>query len=136
MWTLIDVVKVCLDSSANNFTELVGSHDKKVNVEVYNWKDHLSKYFKAIPNILEYPHFRMSKESPGIVCCLKHLNGEVDKIKTLKNHANINQITAAELPSLVAPKGFTDDRKNYLFNDIRPFCKIGTENEVAPPPST
>ena len=77
-----------------------------------------------------------SLENPCIVCCLKHVNGEVDKSKILKNHVNINQITAGELPSLVAPKDITDDRKNYPYNDIRPFCKIGTENEVAPPPST
>ena len=38
------------------------------------------------------------------------------------------------LPDIVNPDGLTEERRNYLFCEIRQFCKPGTEDIVAPAP--
>jgi len=38
------------------------------------------------------------------------------------------------LPDVVNPEGLTEERRNYLFCEIRQFCKSGTEDIVAPAP--
>jgi len=38
------------------------------------------------------------------------------------------------LPDIVNPEGLTEERRNYLFREIRQFCKSGTEDIVAPAP--
>ena len=38
------------------------------------------------------------------------------------------------LPDIVNPDGLTEERRNYLFREIRQFCKLGTEDIVAPAP--
>ena len=40
----------------------------------------------------------------------------------------------AVLPGKIDPEGLTDDRKRYLYREIRQFCKPGTEDLVAPAP--
>ena len=38
------------------------------------------------------------------------------------------------LPCKLNPEGLSDERKLYLYREIRPFCKRGTEDLVAPAP--
>ena len=38
------------------------------------------------------------------------------------------------LLDIVNPDGLTEERRNYLFREIRQFCKPGTEDIVAPAP--
>jgi len=41
---------------------------------------------------------------------------------------------ASVLPQEVQPEGLSEERKIYLYREIRQFCKPGTENLVAPAP--
>ena len=38
------------------------------------------------------------------------------------------------LPLPVVPLGLDEDRKRYLYREIREFCRPGTEDLVAPAP--
>ncbi|KAJ7382208.1 hypothetical protein OS493_036407 [Desmophyllum pertusum] len=40
----------------------------------------------------------------------------------------------AQLPPIISPAGLDAARKQYLFREIRPFCRPGTEEHVAPNP--
>jgi len=40
----------------------------------------------------------------------------------------------SRLPAKAIPTGLSQDRKQYLFRDIRQFCKPDTEELVAPAP--
>ena len=51
-------------SSGVNKAQLVGTHDGRIIVPVYDWALFLGQYFKKLPNILKYRHFRFSKEEP------------------------------------------------------------------------
>ena len=38
------------------------------------------------------------------------------------------------VPSQIKQEGLSDDRRRYLFHEIRQYCKSGTEDLVAPAP--
>lgn len=50
----------------------------------------------------------------------------------LKDPSNLLQ--QGILPSQIKPEGLSDERKGYLFHEIRQYCKSGTEDLVAPAP--
>ena len=43
--------------------------------------------------------------------------------------------TTEELPPTVPPTGISRERAEYLYKEIREFCRDGTEDFVAPPVS-
>ena len=133
IWNLYDVARVCSDSSKSNFPILVGSHDGKVKVKVYSWFEKLRQYFTTIPDILTYHHFRMSRDSPGIVLCQRTLSDEPIAVDILRRGIEPSEISK-DLPNEVPPSGFSLQGKKYLFNEIRQFCRAGTEDSVAPEP--
>ena len=92
----------------------------------------LERYFKRITNIKKYHHFRFSKESPGVVFCKEFVNSLEQLFVLLKNRAIV--LPSSVLPSIIRPDGLSQERKNYLYQEIRQFCKPGTENLVAPVP--
>ena len=129
--SLYDVANVC-DKSTGNVAVLVGSHDKQINVPTYDWTEHFDKKlkFKTIDNILEYHHFRMSSKEPGIVYCSRKLSDVAVKVSIIGNVPVTN-----DLPCIVQPKGFTKQRKEYLYTDIRDFCTEETKDLTAPDPA-
>ena len=92
----------------------------------------LSDYFKRIPNITDYHHFRFSAAEPGIVNVSIGLDEEPIQITLLKKDAPPFD---GHLPGIISPKGFTPEREEYLYNEIREFCKEGVEDLVAPIPT-
>ena len=50
-------------SSGVNIAQLEGTHNGRVVVPVYDWASFLGQYFKKMPNIKKFHHFRFSKES-------------------------------------------------------------------------
>lgn len=108
MWNLYDVARLCGESSKSNFPVLVGTHDGKVLVNVYDWSNELSKYFSSVPNSKSYQHFRMSNEEPGFVYCLRELTGLATKAQILK--VGFNSVSSI-LPLKINPVGLTEKTK-------------------------
>jgi len=133
LWTLYDIAQAANDSGECNSTELVGYHNGEVLVKVFDWANTFASTFKRIDNLTQYHHFKVnSKEQPGMVKCYKTLESEPIVLNLLKKNAkDLSNLSPSEL----IPAGFSIDRENYLFNDIREFCKDGTEDLVAPHPS-
>lgn len=50
-----------------NKAQFAGTHDGTVIVLVYNWSSFLEWFFKRVPNIKKYHHFRFSKDEPSRV---------------------------------------------------------------------
>ena len=117
-------------TSGINKTQLVGTHNGRVLVPVYDWSSFLGQYFKRFPNILKFHHFRFSKENPGMVFYKEFATSPEQSFMLLKNNA----ILPPTLPEVINPDGLTEERKNYLYREIRQFCKPGTEDIVAPAP--
>jgi len=50
----------------------------------------------------------------------------------LKNQTDVP--ASGTLPPIIEPDGLTEERKQYLYREIRSFCKPSTEDFVAPAP--
>ena len=121
-----------VETSSNtgvNKTQLVATHDGRVIIPVYDWTSFLSQYFKKLPNI-KYHHFRFSKENPGMIYFKEFVSSPEQSFQLLKS--NVILPPASTLPREIKPDGLTEERKNYLYREIRQFCKPGTEHLVAP----
>lgn len=109
-----------------NKAQLVGTHDGKIIVPVYNWSALLEQYFIKFPKIKKYHHFRFSREEPY----LKESSTSPEKLFTLLKNPAV--LPPAALPPKLQPQGLSQEWKQYLFREIRQFCKPGTEDLVAP----
>ena len=119
-------------STGLNKAQLVGTHDGRIIVPVYDWASFLRHYFKKIPNIKKFQHFRFSMENPGVVYCKELVSSPEQPFTLLKNAAIVPP--PATLPSTIEPEGLSEERRRYLYREIRPVCKPGTEDIVAPVP--
>ena len=119
-------------SSGINKAQLVGRHDGTVIVPVYDWSSFLAPYFKRFPNIKKCQHFRFSKDEPGKVYFKESNSSPEQSIMLLKNRTILPP--ASQLPPELHPAGLSEERKQYLYREIRQFCKPGTEDLVAPAP--
>ena len=121
-------------TTGNNKAQIVGTHDGRVIVPVYDWVSFLEPYFKKIPNIKKYHHFRFSKATPGMAFCKELVTSPEQPFMLMKDQANLPP--SSVLPPMIRPDGLSQEHKNYLFREIRQFCKPGTEDLVAPAPWT
>ena len=64
-----------------------------------------------------------------MVFCKEFVTSPEQPFMLLKNQ---EVLPPAYPPPTIRPDGLTLDRKNYLYNEIRQFCKPGTEDLVAP----
>ena len=115
-----------------NKAQLVGTHDGRVVVPVYDWSSFLGQFFKKLPNIKKFHHFRFSRENPGMVFYKEFVSSPEQSFMLLKN--NVILPSASTLPPEVNPDGLSEERKSYFYHEIRQFCKPGTEDIVAPAP--
>ena len=106
-----------LSSSGVNKAQLVGTHDGTVIVPVYDWCSYLEQYFKRLPNIKSYHHFRFNKEEPGRIYFKESDLSPEQSLMLLKNPAILPP--ASRLPAKVNPTVLSQDRKQYLFREIR-----------------
>jgi len=120
-------------STGINKAQLVGTHDGTVIVPVYERSSFLEQFFKRVPNIKNYHHFKFSKDETSIVY-FKERNSSQEQSMTLLKNCRILP-PATRLPAKVNPAGLSQEQQQYLYCEIRKFCKPGTEHLVAPAPS-
>ena len=129
--SIYELAKMVDDSSSTgvNKAQLEATHNGQVIVPVYDWATFLVQYFKKIPNITSYHHFRFSQDEPGVIYCKQFMASGEERFVLFKNRAVIPPVSV--LPQKINPEGLSDERKNYLYREIRQFCRPGTENLVA-----
>ena len=92
----------------------------------------LGQYFKKLPNITKFYHFHFSRENPGMVFYKEFVSSLEQPFMLLKG--NVILPSPSTLPNEINLEGLTEQCKNYLYREIRQFCKTGTEDLVAPAP--
>ena len=132
IYEMANIVETSSTAGVNK-VQLVGTHDGRSIVPVYDWATYLGQYFKKSAHIKKYHHFRFSEEEPGMIYYKEWITSPEKKVNLLKDKS---VLPSAELPLVIEPQGLDKERKNYLFNEIRQFCKSGTEDLVAPHPDT
>ena len=128
--SLFDIARAVEESAVVNTAELVGLHNGTDRVPTYDWVTYLQQYFKKLPQIKSYYHFRFDKNFPGTVFCKRHWFSDERAINLLRNEDRLPQ--PGQLPAIVNPQGISRERAEYLYREIREFCRDGTENLVAP----
>ena len=98
---------------------------------VYNWSAFLEWYFVKVPKIKTFHYFRFSKDEPGKLYFKQYSTSPEQSLVLLRNPTIL---PPAVLPPEISPQGLSQERKQYLYREIRQFCKPGTEVLVAPAP--
>ena len=119
-------------TTGTNKAQLVGTHDGRVIVPVFDWVTFLGQYFKRFPNVKKVHHFRFTKDNPGMVYYREFSTSPEQSFMLLKN--NVILPSSRTLPRVINPDGLSEERKAYLHREIRQFCRPGTEDLVAPAP--
>ena len=128
--SLFDIATAVEESACVNVAELIGLHNGTVLVSHYDWTTYLGQYFKKLPEIKSYYHFRFHKDCPGTIFYKKHW---VSKGKAINILRNKEVPVAGHLPATIPPRGISRERAEYLYKEIREFCRDGTEDFVAAP---
>ena len=121
--SLDDIANTVARSSVVNVPQLVGTLDGDLLVPTYNWseffEDRVTK--TALKGISKFQHFRFSRSTPGVVHVKNSSNG-IEKITLLKDRSW--KPSPHELPETVVPNGLSPERKQYLYEKIREFCRL------------
>lgn len=78
---------------------------------------YLGQYFKKLPNLKSYHHFRFHRDHQGTVFCKEYWNSEERAINLLQNAASLPEL--GKLLQIVNPKGMSREHYEYLFKEIR-----------------
>ena len=127
--SLFDIANVVGSSSVagTNVAEICCLPDGRVLIPVFDWTTFFKKLFKRIPNIKMYHHFKLVSSEPGTVYCKEYASSETEY-----RHVLLKQGCSFDSwPVEVKPKGLTRERKEYLFKEIRSFCRSGTEESCS-----
>ena len=96
---------------------------------MYDWKEYLTPFFKKFDKIKKQHHFRFDKNSPGSIFFKEYRESPEEEMKMLRSE-NIPQC----MPPVITPDGLSHERKLYLYNEIRNFCKDEFKDLVCPKP--
>ena len=131
--SLTDIEQVVQSSLVVNECQLVGSQAGNVIVPVRDWANFLSPRFCRLVGVKQYHHFHFSTSFCGVAKLQKHSGATEDEQLLLKDpHWKPD---AADLPPVIQPTGLSLERKQYLFEKIREFCREDTRDLVCPNPS-
>lgn len=124
IYTYEDLVQAVLNSSENghNTCQPTGHYFTLTDSKqlIYrDWSSWLLKFFKKIPDITTYRHFKTVKNKPGIVSLKKSVDGDETEIQILKRDVPFGKNRAFRLPSKISPKGLSLERQGYLYEQIR-----------------
>ena len=130
--SLLDLVEVVNASADVNIAQLVGTENGEVIVPTYDWSIFLGEHFCKLPQFKTYHHFQFSSALPGVVLLKKFSDSESITFKIL---TNLEWAPSPEsLPTIIHPSGLSVPRQWYLYNQIREYCRPGTEDMVCPLP--
>ena len=128
--SLFDIARSVEDSASLNVAELVGLHNDTVLIPTFDWLSYLGKFFKKLPNIQSFYHFRFHRDFPGTVFCKEYCNSQERAVNLLRNGTTLE---TGVLPLTISPSGISRERAEYWYKEIREFCREGTKDLVAPP---
>ena len=126
--TLEQFHQVVERSSSSNFGQVSGWQWRE-------WDTFFPKFFRRIPQITKYQHFRFSMNSPGVVFAREHHDSEEVTIKLFKKRVNSCTVEGASLPAIISPAGLTSERKKYLYEQVRPYVNAEFQDITCPSPA-
>ena len=114
-----------------NIPQRLRSNGGETLVTFYQWSEHLSQFFRSIPNILSYHNFRVTCQEPGIVYLREFSNSVEIRYDILKPNVSMEELHT--LSSLTHIRGLDPQRQWYLYEQIRPHCKSNLAADLTCP---
>ena len=131
--SLDDVANTVNSSADVNIAQLVGTQSGEPVVNTYNWNRFLGEHFRSVPHLKKFHHFSFSTQQPGVVT-MKEFSDSVGTSFMMLDDKSWCP-TAESLLPIITPTGLTLARQWYLYQQIREFCRDGTEDLVCPKPN-
>ena len=128
--SLEDIQNVCTTSSVCNMSQLVGTQGGQPLVQRYDWAGFLDGHFHKIPGLLSLHSFSLTADAPDTLVVRDYSDSPARNVVVGKGSL------PKGLPPIIRPQGLSMERQNYLYGEIREFCREGTEDLVCPPPTT
>jgi hypothetical protein len=131
---LEDAVDVVNSSADVNVAQLVGTQSGETVVPVYNWAAFLGEHSRHVPHLKTYHHFKFSAAHPDNVILQEFSDTPGSPFRNLINEDWYPD--SSELSPLITPVGLSHPRQTYLYQQIREFCRPGTEDLTCPQPAS
>ncbi|KAK7487250.1 hypothetical protein BaRGS_00021478 [Batillaria attramentaria] len=132
---LQDLCRVVEESTAEsriNIPQLVGHEDGTVVVPTFDWQNFLSPAFRRMPGVLQYSHFRVTRERPGVLFYRSSLAEDEQSRMLIKSAAAFDALP--DMPPVLPAAGLSYERQAYLYNQIREFVCEEQRDVVCPLP--
>jgi len=97
-----------------------------------NWGHYLEKYFKPIEGIAKYHYFTFDKDKPGWVKMSETPDGKAVSLFILKKRRFKFQ-DPLTYPSAIKPDDLSQDRKKYLYKNVRPHVRDPKKKDITCP---
>jgi len=128
---LVDVI----NSSTNgkfNVCHTFGDANQDKNVQFRKWSVWLKKYFRELPGITGYQHFRFTATSTGKVVVKQYADTEEKTISLLKDK-KLPFRGDIDSPEIFSAKGLTAKRQWYLYDAIRSHIPNAADKDATAP---
>ena len=129
--SLDDLARVVEESTACNICQLVGAQDGSTIVPSRDWAGFLSSNFRRLDGIKQYHHFRFDHDHPGVVFLKKTAMAEKEQRQLLRG---VWSPLPSEKPPSVTPAGLFLERRKYLYEKIREYCREDVQDLICPDP--
>jgi len=117
---LVEIIKKSSVKGVNQCQPYRDDDTGAVNFKYKNWSNWLSKYFKDLPSITNYHHFRIDAQKPGVVTVKKSIDSPEEDFSLLKkNIPYSSHFKCSESIENVEPSGLSAERAWYLYDKIR-----------------
>ena len=126
--SLVDGLAHVVNESAEcNFCQLVGTQDGQTIVPSRDWAVFLSSHFRRLGGIKQYHHFRFERDSRRLP-----RTAEEETWCLLLGDWSPSQV---DKPPLVPATGLSLEKRRYLFERIREYCREDCKDAVCSDPS-
>ncbi|KAG8270566.1 hypothetical protein J6590_083241 [Homalodisca vitripennis] len=130
MSDLVDCVKKSTPTTHVNSGVVVGNEKGEVAVPVYDWLSFLQKSgANKVPHVTQYNHFEFNSLYKGKVHCKIDIDGNEFIHKMFPTEDGPHGF-----PQEITPEGMTRARKEYLYKNIRQYCKDEFKDVLCPCP--
>ncbi|CAC5416059.1 unnamed protein product [Mytilus coruscus] len=115
-------------NTVSQLVKFVDNSAKCNRSEVYNENDDDENSLKGIG---KFHHFRLTGDEVGVVFARETLDQPEKRLVLLKESANLPELLTT-LPEVIQPAGLTEERRSYLYNEVRPFVQFNFCDEFCP----
>lgn len=106
----------------------VGNEQGEVKINVYDWLNFFKvNGAKKVQHITSYNHFEFCETKKGKVTCKL----DIDRNEFV-HRIFIDESGPTGFPNVIIPEGMSHQRKEYLYRNIRNFCKEEWKDILCP----